>query len=268
MSQKGGVGKSTLTNTIVLDWCFREVLRTKKMPKILLIDADAQASVSSLRKRDVDFCKLDLEGKEFQQMDAGTQIAIKEMRSQFHALYEKVGWTYYPIFTINVHDDGSTLHRAIEIIDNNEYEYVFIDMPGTLYQSGTADLLLYLNYIIIPVLISNYDIQSSLDFCKLISDENFHKASAIKEIRWIFNKYEVIKNAKYDEIEREMILETKIPFLKTRIRNSTFYTTKNYNTLIPSTFRVNLNTDELVATPKITNINDVTDELRKLVSEK
>jgi cellulose biosynthesis protein BcsQ len=57
------------------------------MPKILLIDADAQASISALRKRDMELCKLDMEGKEFLSLDANAQAAIKEMRVQFEALF-------------------------------------------------------------------------------------------------------------------------------------------------------------------------------------
>ncbi|GHT68943.1 hypothetical protein FACS189452_09320 [Bacteroidia bacterium] len=236
------------------------------MPKILLIDADAQASISTLRRNDVELCKFDLEGKEFASLDAGTQLAAKEMRVQFGALYESKKWGYYPIFSIDAQDDGTQLQRALAIIESNEYDYIFIDMPGTLHQQNTADLFFCINYLIIPTVISNYGVQSTLDFCELVNQPAFRGNSAIKEIRLVFNMYEIIKTAKYDEAERELTVATKIPFCKSRIKMSSFFPSKNYNSIVPPTYRMNLNTLEISATPKVTNIGDFTDELRKLVT--
>lgn len=265
MSQKGGVGKSSLTNSVILDWCFKDLLRTKKMPKILLIDADAQASISTLRKNDVELCKLDLEGKEFKALDAGTQLAAKEMRAQFGALYQSKKWNYYPIFSIDAQDDGTQLQRALTIIDSDDYDYIFIDMPGTLHQRNTADLFCCINYLIIPTVISNYGVQSTLDFCEMVNQPALRRDSAIKEVYLVFNMFEIIKAAKYDEVERELTVAAKMPFFKSRIKMSSFFPSKQYNSIVPPTYRINLNTLEITATPKVTNIGEFTDELRKLV---
>jgi cellulose biosynthesis protein BcsQ len=263
MTQKGGVGKSTLTNTIVLDWCFKDLLRAKKMPKILLVDADAQASISKLRLRDIDFCKIEMESKEFASFNETTQTAVKEIRAQFEALFSRLNWYYYHIFSVHIDDSGETLRRAIQLIDSDEYDYVFIDMPGSLYQESTAELFTCINFLIIPVCISNYDIQSSLDFCKIIKDL---KNTAIKEIRWVFNKYEVLKEAKFNEIEREIHSLTGVPFFKTRVKQSSFFSSRSYNSMVPATYRMNLNTLEIHSTPRTTNIGELTDEIKKLVN--
>ncbi|GHT70108.1 hypothetical protein FACS189452_10830 [Bacteroidia bacterium] len=268
MSQKGGVGKSSLTNSVVLDWCFKELLRTKQMPKILLIDADAQASISNLRENDFELCKLDQQGKHFQALDAGMQAAVKEMKTQFAALHQSKGWNCYDIFSIKVSDDGTQMQQALKIIESEKYDYIFIDMPGTLHQKNTAELFMCINYLIIPTVISNYGVQSTLDFCELLLNPEMQKASAIKEMRLLFNMYEIIKTSKFDEVERELTVATKIPFFKTRVKDSSFFPSKNYNSLVPPTYRINLNTGELTTTPKVTNIGELTDELRKLVSEK
>jgi chromosome partitioning protein len=266
MSQKGGVGKSTITNSVVLDWSFKYLLRNKKMPKLLLIDADAQTSISKQRKEDMALCGLDLAGKEFGQLDATTQVAAKEMRTQFEALYQEKQWRYYPIKTIDVDDDGSSLAQAIALIESNEYEYVFVDMPGTLHQANTSTLFLCINYLIIPTAIGGYDLRSALDFYKQISNPNLLKETEIKSVCWVFNKYDVIRANKYDEVERELVLATRVPFFKTRIKNSSFFPSRAYNSIVPPTYRMNLNTLEVTATPKITNIGQFTDELQQLLT--
>jgi cellulose biosynthesis protein BcsQ len=263
MSQKGGVGKSSLTNSVILDWSFKELLKTKKMPKILLIDADAQASISALRKRDIELCKMNMEGKEFLSLDATVQTAVKEMRTQFEALFTLRKWSYYSIFSLDTSDDGTSLSRAISFIENGEFDYVFVDMPGTLHQKHTMDLFLFINYLIVPMQIGNYDVQSALDFCKLLSSSAFEE---LKCVRLMFNKYELIKAAKYDEVERDMVVSTKFPFFKTRVKLSAFYSSKGYNSIVPPTFRVNLNT-LAVAESKATNIGEFSDELRKMLHE-
>jgi chromosome partitioning protein len=266
MSQKGGVGKSTLTNSVILDWSFKEMLRNKRMPKILLIDADAQTSISKQRKADIELCNLDLDGQEFAALDATMQAAAKEMRGQFEALYQERQWRFYPIKTIDIDDDGTSLTRAIELIESEEYEYVFIDMPGTLHQANTSSLFLCINYLIIPTAIGGYDLRSALQFYERISNPNLLKETEIKAIRWVFNKYDVIRANKYDEVERELFAETQTPFFKTRIKNSAFFPSRAYNSIVPCTYRMNLNTLEIAATPKLTNVGLFTDELRKLVA--
>jgi cellulose biosynthesis protein BcsQ len=263
MTQKGGVGKSTLTNTIVLDWCFKDLLRTKKMPKILLIDADAQASITKLRLRDVEFCKMDMSGKEFAALSEMTQMAIREIRAQFEALASHQNWRYYNIFSVRTEDNGETLRRAIQLIESNDYDYVFIDMPGSLYQESTAELFTCINYLIMPVFIGNYDIQSSLDFCKIIKNL---KITTIEEMRWVFNRYEVLKEAKFNEIEREVHSLTGVPFLKTRVKLSSYFSSRSYNSMVPATYRMNLNTLEITSTFRTTNVGELTDEIKKLVN--
>jgi cellulose biosynthesis protein BcsQ len=265
MSQKGGVGKSSLTNTVILDWCFKDLLRHKQMPKILLIDADAQASISKLRSRDIEICKLDMSGAAFTSLNSITQSAVKEIRAQFEALYSQLSWRYYHIFTVQNADEGASLRRAIQLIESGEYEYVFIDMPGSLYQQDTAELFACINYLIIPVCIGNYDIQSSLDFCKIV--KSLRDDTMVRDIRWVFNKYELLKASRFDEIEREIHSSTGIPFFKTRVKLSTFFSSRAYNSMIPATYRMNLNTLETVATPRITNASELTDEVRKFINE-
>jgi cellulose biosynthesis protein BcsQ len=107
------------------------------MPKILLIDADAQASISALRKRDIELCNLDMEGKEFTLLDANAQAIVKEMRVQFEALFNLKKWNYYSIFSLDTSDDGTSLSHAVSYIESGGFDYIFIDMPGTLHQKYT-----------------------------------------------------------------------------------------------------------------------------------
>ncbi|MDR3188572.1 MAG: ParA family protein [Prevotellaceae bacterium] len=262
MTQKGGVGKSTLTNAVMLDWCFKDLLRAKKMPKILLIDADAQASIGKLRLRDIEICKMDLESKEFAKLNGTMQMATKEIRMQFEAFVSQLKWWYYNIFLVRPDDNGETLRRAIQLIESGDYDYVFIDMPGSLYQEVTAELFACIDFLFVPVCLGNYDVQSSLDFCNTIKGLG---ATAIAEMRWFFNKYEMLKETKFNEIERELHASTGVPFLKTRVRSSSFFSSRSSSTVIPPTYRINLNTLEVTPTPRTTNVGELTDEIRKLI---
>jgi cellulose biosynthesis protein BcsQ len=264
MTQKGGVGKSTLTNAIILDWCFKDLLRTKQMPKILLVDADGQASISKLRLRDIDICKMNMESKEFAGLNETVQGAIKEIKAQFAALYSQLNWRLYNILSVRPDDNGESRRRAIQLIEDGGYDYVFIDMPGSLYQESTAELFACINFLFIPVCTGNYDIQSSLDFCKII--KNLQANTAIAEIRWVFNKYEVLKEARFNEIERELHASTGTPFMKTRVKLSSFFSSRQYNSVVPATYRMNLNTLEVVSTLRTTNVGELTDEIKKLIN--
>jgi cellulose biosynthesis protein BcsQ len=204
-----------------------------------------------------------MDSNEFLSFDANTQAAVKEMQVQFETLFNLKKWSYYSIFLLDTSDDGTSLSRAISLIENGEFDYVFIDMPGTLHQKHTFDLFLFINYLIVPMQIGTYDVHSALDFCRLLDNSAFEDLQCV---RLMFNKYELIKAVKYDEVERNMVAATKFPFFKTRVKLSAFYSSKGYNSIVPPTFRINLNTLE-VSESKMTNIGEFTDELRKVIHE-
>jgi chromosome partitioning protein len=274
MNQKGGVGKSSLTNAVILDWRMKDLLRSQsrtgktKVSKILLIDVDAQASLTKQRDRDIALCRA--EYATIQAMDLCEKLAANEMRSQFDALNQTVEWTPYEIFDGSFSGDDNTaenVQKALTIIESNEYDYVFIDMPGSLSQQYTGELLSQVNYIIIPLYTGNYEVQSTFDFCKMIVKEILlsSKDSKLKEVRIMFNMYEQIKSSTCDTIERDLQEALNIPFLKTRVKNISYYKTKNNNSLIPSTYRINLNTLEIAPTSRAGNLHEFANELRKLV---
>jgi cellulose biosynthesis protein BcsQ len=202
--------------------------------------------------------------------DIDLKIATNEIRAQFDALKQTKQWAQYEIFDGDFSGDnsGQSIQHAISIIESNEYDYVFLDMPGSLTQKYTAELLELINYMIIPLYIGNFEVQSTLDFCTYIVQEIQQHSSALCQIRMMFNMYEQTKCTKCDAIERELQDKLQIAFLKTRVKDSSYYRTKNNNTLVPATYKINLNTLKINPTLRAGNLSEFADELRKLVDLK
>ena len=265
MSQKGGVGKSSITNSVILDLSMKLLLKEKRQPRILLIDADAQASVYLMRKKEVALLQLKPEGKEFQALDKSAQLATNEMRKQLEALHAVVGWNClknYEIYRLDLDNVEKSLQSAMAYIDSEEYDYVFIDMPGTVYQQGTGELFERIEHLFVPVQISNYDVESVLEFSNLL--DRLELRDNLKTLKYVFNKFQIIRKDRYDEIERELLLLTGIQFVKTKIKDTSFFPSRGYNTLMPCNYRINLNTGGLVHNTKVSNIGDFTSELLQL----
>lgn len=269
MSQKGGVGKSTITNSVILDLSMKLLLKNKRQPRILLIDGDAQASVYLARKEEVTRLQImEQEGKEFKALNSATQAALHEMRRQLFALKDKVGWNVlanYEIFRLDMENIGNSLEQIMALVTSGEYGYIFIDMPGTLYQGGAGELFELIEHLIVPVQISRFDKSSTKEFFAMLGKSGL--IERFKTVKFVFNEYQIIRKERFDEIERELLSEYGVPFVKTRIKESSVFSSDGYNTLIPTCYRVNLNTNELTHNERLSNIGDFTSELLQLLTK-
>jgi len=130
-NQKGGVGKSVITSFIA-----NYIHQTKQQTglEIAVIDGDdLQGSLINLRNEE-----------------------LKENPSD----------NYYRLVQISSIDIPSQIDLLKE-----EFDIIFIDLPGNLKQDGVLNCYLLVDVIFIPTQTSQLDLQSTFDFVKLYKNE-------------------------------------------------------------------------------------------------
>ena len=130
--------------------------------------------------------------------------------------------------------NDTQISRALENIQYQEYDYVFIDFPGTLTQDGTGAFLQLVQHIFIPTSINPSDVLGTECFLKTLQGLPIDFQS--KYILW--NKFEVSRLRKTNSTEKRLSNDYGIPFLQARIPYSPL---NDCNTVIPASLKVNLN---------------------------
>lgn len=99
----------------------------------------------------------------------------------------------YALEVIKSSDFAEVFKNAID----GNFDYVLLDIPGNLEQSGIRQALAYCDHIIIPTHYSESDIQSFVDYVKFIREEidPMRKKFGLKEIdlKAVLNR--VMKNS-------------------------------------------------------------------------
>jgi len=67
---------------------------------------------------------------------------------------------------------------------NDDYDYVLVDIPGTIQQEGVLPLMSIMDYIVVPTTNEEEDISSSIQFCGILQKLN------VKHVV-LMNNYEV-----------------------------------------------------------------------------
>jgi len=187
-TQKGGMGKTALT---VLSASY---LHYVKGYNVAVIDCDyPQHSIAEMRERDVEQVKNDLHYK---------QLAY----FQFKSLQKKA----YQVEESNAADAVRVANR---LQAENDLDFIFFDLPGTLNTKGVITTLAMLDYVFIPVSADRVVLESSLQFATIIRDNLITTGkSNIKDMRLIWNMVDgrertELYNA-YDGAIQELGLQT------------------------------------------------------------
>ena len=135
MNRKGGVGKSTLLLLTASS------LHQRTGKKILVIDADLQTSIMGLRQEELD------------------------IEPEIDNLYEIIdfSWTKKNAGDIPL----LRFHKLIQQIENN-YDYVLVDTPGKMEGEEIPLIMTISDFIVVPIIASSFDIQSTIDFLEII----------------------------------------------------------------------------------------------------
>ena len=159
ISQKGGAGKSTVTSLLANIFFFILGFR------IAVIDADyPQSSISKKRKE---------------------ELKVIANDERLTTIYNKI-YAHkdpYPIITTNL---TSLTNKIVQI--KNDFDFVFIDVTGTMNHPCFTDILMQVNHFLIPVMQDDYSIISGIEFYQLIEQTIRPVSTQLVDAHLFFNR--------------------------------------------------------------------------------
>lgn len=195
-SQKGGVGKSTLT--ILLASC----LHFSKGYNVAVIDCDfPQHSLANERERELQDC----EESDF-------------LRKIVYDTFVKTQKKTYPIFQSSLQD---ALATAQECINDYSPDIVFFDLPGTINNFDVVDILRNVHFIFCPMTADKYVLDSGIGFCNYIRDTLITTGqSVIKDLYVIWNMVDPRERTELYKVYDDFMSSIGINIMKSTLPNS------------------------------------------------
>ena len=162
-TQKGGAGKTTLT---VLAASY---LHYVKGYNVAVVDCDyPQFSIADMRKRDVEQVMTDIHYKKLAHWQF-TQIAKKAYSVEECSAVEAIA-------------------KAEQLQQEEELDFIFFDLPGTLNIAGVIKTLACMDYVFVPISADRVVLESTLQFATTLHDNLITTGkSNIKGLHIIWN---------------------------------------------------------------------------------
>jgi len=219
-TQKGGVGKSTLTTLVA------SVLHYRLGYNVLIIDCDfPQHSLTNMRERDKN---------NIMQNEYHKKAAMK----QFQTINKKA---YQIVKTKAEH----ALEKAAEYEEKSVVvpDVIFFDLPGTANTTGVLTTLKMMDFIFSPISADRLVVESSLGFSKAFLELPKTIEGNKNQELWLFwNQVDGREKTRLYEAYQKVITELKLPLMNTKIMDSKRFRkeadgTKNYifrSSLLPA----------------------------------
>jgi cellulose biosynthesis protein BcsQ len=162
-TQKGGVGKTTLT---VLAASYLHYVRGYD---VAIVDCDyPQHSIVEMRERDVE-------------QVTGDDHYKRLAHNQFTTLKKKA----YPVEESKP-VDAFKIAEALQ--QESDLDFIFFDLPGTLNSEGVVKTLATMDYIFVPISADRVVLESTLQFATLVNDNLITTGkSNIKKLSLVWN---------------------------------------------------------------------------------
>lgn len=197
-TQKGGVGKSTITTLLA------SVLHYRLGFNVLVMDCDfPQYSLTNMRDRDK---------KTIMQSDYHKKAAMK----QFQAINKKA----YPIIKCKAEN---ALEKAAEYLGQSAVlpDVIFFDLPGTANTKGVLTTLKAMDFIFSPITADRLVVESTLGFTKAFLGLPQSDGGNTQQAMWLFwNQVDGREKTGLYEAYQSVIAELNLPIMKTRIMDS------------------------------------------------
>lgn len=197
-TQKGGVGKSTITTLLA------SLLHYRLGYNVLVVDCDfPQHSLTRMRERDL---------KTIMQNEYHKKVAFK----QFQTINKKA----YPIIKCKAEE---ALNKALEYLQQSavHWNIIFFDLPGTANTKGVLSTLKAMDFIFSPITADRLVVESTLGFAKafleLPETENTNK-DQIFTLFW--NQVDGREKTILYEAYQQVIGELGLSIMDTRIMDS------------------------------------------------
>ena len=186
INQKGGVGKSTVTTLLANIFYF---IFNKQ---VAIIDADFPQQ--TIYKRHIDTAE-EISKKPL--VRKATELLYKD-RSPIHI---------YPT-------EISNAQQIMEELDG-KVDLVFLDIAGTLNQTGIVSALKKVNHFFIPVLQDNDTLKSSTEFYQVLAEAILPQSEAVQSCQFFLNNLPFMNQGKHyrKKLEKEgvAVLENELP---------------------------------------------------------
>ncbi len=197
-TQKGGVGKSTMTTLLA------SVLHYRLGFNVLVMDCDfPQHSLTNMRERDK---------KTIMQNDYHKRAAMK----QFQTINKKA----YPIIKCKAEN---ALEKASEYVSRSavQPDVIFFDLPGTANTKGVLTTLKTMDFIFSPITADRLVVESTLGFTKAFLQLPKTTEGNEKQELWLFwNQVDGREKTGIYDAYQSVIKELNLPIMGTRIMDS------------------------------------------------
>ena len=239
-TQKGGAGKTTLTVLVA------SYLHYVRGYNVAVIDCDyPQHSISEMRERDFGMVEND-------------EYYKGMLFEQFTRLGEKKA---YPVIES---DTQEALNEAEKLAQEDEYDFIFFDLPGTLNNEGLVLSLASMDYIIAPIAADRLVLESTLNYLIAVRDNIVSTGKTnIKGMYLLWNLVDGREKSELYEVYEAVIRELDFPVLKTFVPDSKRFRRElsvNHKALFRSTL---FPADRTLV--KGSNLDALTDELLTLL---
>lgn len=197
-TQKGGVGKSTMTTLLA------SVLHYRLGFNVLVMDCDfPQHSLTNMRERDK---------KTIMQNKYHKKAAMK----QFQTINKKA----YPIIRCKAEN---ALEKASEYVNRSAVvpDVTFFDLPGTANTKGVLTTLKTMDFIFSPITADRLVVESTLGFTKAFLGLPKTIEGNEKQEMWLFwNQVDGRERTGVYDAYQSVIKELNLPIMETRIMGS------------------------------------------------
>ncbi len=197
-TQKGGVGKSTMTTLLA------SVLHYRLGFNVLVMDCDfPQHSLTNMRERDK---------RTIMQNDYHKKAAMK----QFQAINKKA----YPIIKCKAE---TALEKASEYRSQSVVvpDVIFFDLPGTANTKGVLTTLKKMDFIFSPITADRLVVESTLGFTKaFLGLPQTDEGNPEQEMWLIWNQVDRREKTGLYDAYQSVIKELNLPIMETRIMDS------------------------------------------------
>ncbi|HIY75121.1 MAG TPA: ParA family protein [Candidatus Sphingobacterium stercorigallinarum] len=197
-TQKGGVGKSTMTTLLA------SMLHYRLGFNVLVLDCDfPQHSLTNMRERDK---------KTLMQNEYHKKAAMK----QFQTINKKA----YPIIKSKAE---YALEKASEYVTQSAIvpDVIFFDLPGTANTKGVLTTLKMMDFIFSPITADRLVVESTLGFTKAFLELPKTIEGNDEQELWLFwNQVDGREKTGLYEAYQSVIRQLNLPIMETRIMDS------------------------------------------------
>jgi len=197
-TQKGGIGKSTITALVA------NYIHNVKGFNVAVIDCDEpQHNIADLRDEEMELIK---------------DSAYFKAQACEH--FKKLGKKSFSVTrsnAVNALDDAETVLLESEV----KLDFIFFDMPGTIKSEGVMKTLSQMDYIFVPVSADRFVIESALSFVQLFYDNLVTPGlSVTKELAFFWTMVDKRERTNLYEVYEGMFASLGYSLLNTRLPDS------------------------------------------------